>query len=343
LNVTETVTTVIAPTLGLPVDSLTVTPRPPLEIQSNRLFDVRVGSRHLIAKEYLQRGELDSAPLREYQALQVLAPLDIAPQPLFYESSLGPLVVYEYLPGQMWDRQRPSPSNLSRLAETWLKIQALPVNWLARGTERSLEEVEGGFFSQFQIYREWTTVEFSPGNRAADLCLELLANHRAIFRELGDYELALCFCRADPRFANVIQRPDGRLGLVDWEDSGLRDPARELADILTHPNQEDLLEWSAWRTFSEPYLAAHRKDDSTIDRRLHLYLAIFPFFWLSSILKRGLRWAAEGTQRVKRINELPINLRLRRYLARALAWPRIDFQDALDKIQDVSFLPDGCP
>jgi thiamine kinase-like enzyme len=28
------------------------------------------------------------------------------------------------------------------------------------------------------------------------------------------------FCRADPRFANVITRPDGRLAMVDWEDSG---------------------------------------------------------------------------------------------------------------------------
>jgi len=58
-----------------------------------------------------------------------------------------------------------------------------------------------------------------------------------------------CFCRSDARFANVIARPDGRVGLVDWEDSGLRDPARELADLLHHPNQEDLIDAEGWQPF----------------------------------------------------------------------------------------------
>jgi thiamine kinase-like enzyme len=45
----------------------------------------------------------------------------------------------------------------------------------------------------------------------------------------------------DPRFATVIQGPDGHLTLVDWEASGLLDPASDIACLLTHPNQEDLL------------------------------------------------------------------------------------------------------
>jgi hypothetical protein len=34
----------------------------------------------------------------------------------------------------------------------------------------------------------------------------------------------VCFCRSDARFANVIARRDGRVGLVDWEDSACATP-----------------------------------------------------------------------------------------------------------------------
>lgn len=89
----------------------------------------------------------------------------------------------------------------------------------------------------------------------------------------------LCFCRSDPPFANVIARPDGRVGLVDWEDSGLRDPACELADLLHHPNQEDLIGPDAWRPFLDRYLPS-RRADAGFSERLRGYLAFFPVFWL---------------------------------------------------------------
>src|SRR5712691_10851101 len=93
----------------------------------------------------------------------------------------------------------------------------------------------------------------------------------------------LCFCRSDPRFANVIARPDGRLGLVDWEDCGLRDTAREVADLLLHPNQEDLLGWREWQAFLQPYIDG-RRSDADFERRLQAYLAVFPIFWLGLLL-----------------------------------------------------------
>ena len=89
----------------------------------------------------------------------------------------------------------------------------------------------------------------------------------------------LCFCRSDPRFANVIARSDGGIGLVDWEDCGLRDPAREVADLLMHPNQEDLLDFAAWQPFLSVYRTG-RRDDPDFELRLQAYLALFPVFWL---------------------------------------------------------------
>jgi hypothetical protein len=55
---------------------------PPLAHHSNRLIDAWSGGQHLIVKEFLKPDEFDGAPAREYRALQLLAPLDIAPQPV---------------------------------------------------------------------------------------------------------------------------------------------------------------------------------------------------------------------------------------------------------------------
>ena len=69
--------------------------------QANHLYDVWADGRHLIAKEYLGDVELD-APLNEYRALRLVESMDIAPRPLFFDPSVGPVVVYHYLEGAMW-------------------------------------------------------------------------------------------------------------------------------------------------------------------------------------------------------------------------------------------------
>src|SRR5207249_6852560 len=135
----------------------------------------------------------------------------------------------------------------------------------------------------------------SPHYRdAARLCLEALERSLAAARRLIPRQTPLCFCRSDARFANVIARTDGRLGLVDWEDSGLRDPAREVADLLMHPNQEDLLDWNAWQPFVSVYIES-RRDDPDFEQRLQACLAIFPVFWLGILLSIGMRRFAEDT------------------------------------------------
>ena len=154
-----------------------------------------------------------------------------------------------------------------------------------------------------------------------------------------DHTPPLCFCRADARFANVIQRPDGRLGLVDWEDSGLRDPARDVADLLTHPNQEDLLSPDEWQDFLHPYLAGRRNVDPHLHHRLSLYLAVFPIFWLATFLERGIHLADVDGLGDWTINGLTANVRLRRYLARALAWPHADFSGQLAALDGLDFFP----
>jgi hypothetical protein len=71
--------------------------------------------------------------------------------------------------------------------------------------------------------------------------------------------------------------------------------------------------------------------------RLHLYLAVFPLFWLSILVKSGMKLAAQGRIAGWMVNGLPVNERLRRYLARALAWPEMDFAGALNDLGDIQF------
>ena len=75
----------VAAATGVSPSSVRVALRPPLEVQSNRLYDAWAGERRLIVKEFLIPAEHQDAPRREYAALELLSPLDVAPQPMFYQ------------------------------------------------------------------------------------------------------------------------------------------------------------------------------------------------------------------------------------------------------------------
>lgn len=334
---------IVAHALSVSPDNVTITERPALEHQNNRLYDIRAGERHLILKEYLKPDEWEDAPRREYGALQLLAPLDIAPRPVFYEPAdapRSPLVAYAFMQGEMWDRCRPTSVQLAQLAEVWLKLNSLPTQglWPSRGLG-SLLEAETRIHGRFQTYAQWARAEFPSGQRAAEMCLRVLESRHSAIVQLEQAEPVLCFCRADPRFANVIQRPYGRLGLVDWEDSGLRDPACDLADIMTHPNQEDLLSPEAWQSFVQSYLSARIPLDSDLPQRMKLYQAIFPIYYASVIIGLCLARLQTKTLAGWTANTLPPNQRLRRYLARAQAWPNNDFSEQLASLQNLEFFP----
>ena len=174
---------------------------------------------------------------------------------------------------------------------------------------------------------------------AARLCQQALVAHQDTIQELSDARPRLTFGRSDSRFANIIARPGGRLGIVDWEDSGLTDPALDLADLIVHANQEDLLSAGEWQAFLKPYLAARRPADPGLERRLGLYQVLLSFLWLSILLSRGVTLAWDGRLSGWLVNEMPANQRLRRYLARVLAWTAADFCGQLEALAGVSFFP----
>jgi hypothetical protein len=341
----DDLTALLARATGCPPSDVRVSVRPALEHQSNRLYDGWIGSRHLIVKEYLKPAEFGTAPAREFRALNLLAPLDVAPQPVWLEppsDERGPIVVYDFMEGTMWDRRRPSATDLATLAALWLKIHAIPDDPPGTLTvsDRPLGQAHAAMHTRLLEFVSWVDAELPAGRQAADLCLRVLEQGQTIVRDLDSMEPKLRFCRSDARFANVIARPVGRLGLVDWEDSGLRDPAREISDLMSTPNQEDLLSPDQWQAFLQPYLAAMSPSDPGLRHRTRLYLGRHPVFWLSVLVGNGVHRANNGMLAGWTINQLPANLRLRRYLARALAWPDGDFATQLDALADVTFFPD---
>ena len=341
---TETLRAGLAGRLGFP--ALRLAERPALDHQSNRLYDAWQGGTHLIVKEFLLADHDLEAPWREYAALERLAGLDVAPRPVLYAPAgtlegAGPLVVYEYLEGAMWDRGDRVPEDLAALARAWLAINHVPSAglWLARGQAVRPAEIARRLAADLAVYTDWAAGDYPAGLEAVERWHALLARRQSIVAALEADEPVLCFCRLDPRFANVIGRPDGRVGLVDWEDSGLRDAARDLADLLTHANQEDIVPPAVWPAFLEPYLAGRRSADPNLWDRAHLYLALFPLYWLSRLLRVGAERARNAALTGWSINGRPPNWRLRRYLARATAWPDPDFSRALATAQTLTFFP----
>ena len=318
----------------------------PIEQHRNHLYKIQFGNEQWIAKAFSKPDEFDDAPRREFAAMQLLAPYDIAPQPIHYEKHDGdqqPIVLYEFMPGEMWDRYTPTAEELQHLAHLWLTMHTAPTAdlWLSRGMEQTASQIVERFATHFQHYANWTAAHFPAGQQSAAYLQQVAEKCSTIIDRLFQMKPVLCFSRADPRFANVIRRPDQRLGMIDWEDSGLRDPARDVADIVSHPNQEDLLTWAEWQPFFEPYLAERRKVDPEIEQRVHLYHAIYPLFWLSGLVRYGIRlWETDQIENWN-INTMNPNERLRRYLARAMAWPKIDFEYELDAVAEMVFFEIG--
>lgn len=344
---TTTPRRLIAQALELPVSAVRVEPRARLAHQRNNLYDAWAGERHMVVKEYFKRDE--EAPVREAGAMRLLAPLDIAPQLVLchatVESDFGPFVVYNWMEGEMWDRRRPTPQELGRLANLWLVLHEFPTEdlWMSPGYGHSLQASGEQFMSRFQQYAAWVRAEYPAALPVIELGLHLLERAYEAATELEHLRPVFRFCRADARFANVIERPSGRLGLVDWEDCGLRDPARDIADLLTGANQEDLLTWTDWQAFLQPYLAGRATTDAELERRMELYLEVFPILRLTILVSYGLQRVQTGQLASWEINDMAPNLRLRRYLARALAWPKHDFAGEFDALAGLTFFPEERP
>jgi aminoglycoside phosphotransferase (APT) family kinase protein len=162
---------------------------------------------------------------------------------------------------------------------------------------------------------------------------------RRLHAEAAAYDGPLRFCRSDARFANFVDRPDGRVGMIDWEDGGLDDPAVDLADLVVHPNQEDLLAGEDVGTFLEGYLSERGGVDGELRWRIEAHAAVLALLGVAWLLPNGVRRVQQGRLEGWLVNGLPAEERLRRNLARARAWPKTSVADAYDEVRGLTFFP----
>ena len=157
---------------------------------------------------------------------------------------------------------------------------------------------------------------------------------------LDKYPTQLRFSKCDTRFANIISRPDGRVGMVDWEDAGLLDPARAVADLMVHANQEDMLLNEDWTPFRKAFYAGTHAVDPTMPERVALYEVLLSCAWLGLFCIIGVQksdyedlsqWRANGG--------VLVNDKIRRYVARILAGPSGTPQAYLPNLEQLTCFP----
>ena len=327
---------------GVALSDISIKERKRLDYQNNNLYDVKFGDNHWIAKEFVKEDEFLDSPKREFDALKLLSNYDVAPQPIDfmpYPDYERPVVIYEYMVGEMWNRRKPSPDELKTLAETWLLTHQATKGglWMSRYGDEPLSELIKRQKWFFNIYLEWAEQNHPQGIPHVNQILPLYETHQPIFEQMTDANPTFLYSRSDPRFANIIARPDGRIGFVDWEDSGLRIPARTIADLVNHANQEDLLTDDEWQIFLDIYCENYPVKSDDMRQLIGWYRLTTAMTWFAGLLHFGVRRANQGTLENWHINGMPANQRLRRYLARVLSWGNDDFEAQLATVEGVTF------
>jgi thiamine kinase-like enzyme len=132
-------------------------------------------------------------------------------------------------------------------------------------------------------------------------------------------------CHGDPVPVNVLSN-HGRLVLVDWGNFGLGDCALELgrAAALAALNEE--ISSEQYIALTSGYLSGTRDlKDATLEQRLQVYAAVFPFGFTLFMLSFLARLQADGPETTL-VND-PAEYRGRGLMAiaRSLTW----LQDAL--------------
>lgn len=219
-------------------------------------------------------GEAD----REWAGLTLLhrcAP-GLAPEPMKLRVEGGaPVLVMGRLPGEPLGADPLSREQVTALGRILRRMHtAVPVDEL-----RHLGERRWGPAELVPMLRSWILERHEPAGRSVERALQAAA------RWLDDPVVTLlagplaksAFTHADGNIANILW--DGkRCYVVDFEDSGVGDPAYEVADLLEHV--------SVWLPglLDPQHLVAVLELTTDQEARLHDFRRLFAVHWLLMLL-----------------------------------------------------------
>ena len=215
--------------------------------------------------------------LREFNSLRLLEGLNlrVAPRPLYFdqEQYLLPVVVQTWIEGTplnlppeddaTWTNILLAYQTIHQVTDKVIQERGLVLLPCGLVTERPEKALTGlaGFLTQIPI-----------GEQPRAL-IELLAEIEHL--ALPPIPVSSCLGHGDATVRNML-RTTGGVVLVDWEYSGLCDPAHELAKIMAHPHARDVSE-ERWQWLAEHY--AQMAGDASFCQRIQVQYALALTWW----------------------------------------------------------------
>ena len=183
---------------------------------------------------------------REFGALALIAGLGspVGPRPVFTDLDRyqHAVVVQTWIEGTALESPPADDSTWLRILETYALIHRIPP---ADAVRRGIASAIPDDLTVAAIRGFARDIPATP--HAAALASLLAALGRA---RLPDIRTSRCWCHGDPNIRNMLVTGTG-VRLVDWEYSGVGDPAREIAGLMAHPMartaSEERRQWIAER------------------------------------------------------------------------------------------------
>jgi aminoglycoside phosphotransferase (APT) family kinase protein len=261
---------------------------------------------------------------REWAALQALhaAGLALAPAPVAYAPA-GPLpqpvVVYRWVEGAPLGGGTMTDDELARLVTSLsLMHRTPPAPAVAMLTAWHQPASYAAYLDEIRSFvgrvRDWANGPRAAANDLPGWIADLPARMPLLEETLEQAEVLAAgkngasaypvpaLVRVDGNLDNVLHDASGALYFVDWEYSGLGDPAYDLAELRWHPRNRGVSQ-GQW----EAALAAYRPHpaDTTFQARLAVYSRLLPAWWVGRSAIHLLQGAGQlgGSKRLVAVPE----------------------------------------
>lgn len=217
---------------------------------------------------------------RQYDAQMTFHPLGLAPRPLWFdkepENLAWQVLVYPWAEGDT--PTGAEPGLLAALARAAAAVHSGDADTLSRYAPHAMSlqswwQVQGQSVNALARRLSGTSLE-RPFAALAGGAAQAVAAALPLWAGAG-----LVPVHGDLLLENVLAQGDGRVLLLDWEMSGLGDPALEAARFLA----QTPLDAPGWQdAWLADYLSAF--DRPGLAERIAAYRALLPFEWLCRLL-----------------------------------------------------------
>lgn len=225
-----------------------------------------------LAIKLLIRDERNRAQ-REFSALTLLESLGspVAPRPIFLDldSYRHAVLAQTWVDGQMLQSAPDDDSTWLRILQTYHAVHRIGLDDIMRQGVAFDQTVSSTLpdqaVSDIIAYAQQVPPEYHTEALAG--LIDALVRMR-----IPTIRRSSCLCHGDPNVRNMIVTSGGAR-LVDWEYSGINDPAHEIAALMSHP-VGGLPGEERWRWLAEQYALLSGEPDMLLRIRLHYALRL---------------------------------------------------------------------